>query len=109
MSLIHSFKVAGAVCGVGLIIAFYQRGQEINRLKVQTQQQTEQLEQQQQAYQTLQHHLAIEKQATLTQKVINDEIQQKRENLQREVRTLTQSQPCAHTAIDRRALERLRQ
>ena len=41
MSLIHSFKIAGAVCGVGLIIAFYQRGQEIDRLKVQTQQQTE--------------------------------------------------------------------
>lgn len=109
MSFTDSLKVAGAVFVIGLGVAFFKRGQEIARLEQINQAQFVQLKQQEQAYQTLQHHLDTERQATAKQKAINDEIQHSTKQKINDTRKIMQTQPCANTALDQRVLERLRQ
>ena len=108
MSLTDSFKVGGAVLVIGIAVAFYHRGNTIARLEQQLQTQSAQLQSQQQAYAALEKNLDIERQATLNQKAINDEIQRQHTHTRQDVRRLINAQPCANVAIDKRALERLR-
>ena len=56
-----------------------------------------------------QHQCKVCGQAIISQKVINNEIQQKRDQSLQQVRTIIKTQPCSAVAIDKRVLDRLRQ
>lgn len=109
MSILNSLKVGGAVIAMGLAVAFYHRGNEIEKLNQLQKTLHEQLQQQEKAYIDLQKNLEIERQAIISQKVINNEIQQKRDQSLQQVRTIIKTQPCSAVAIDKRVLDRLRQ
>ena len=107
MSLTDSIKVGGAVLVIGIAMAFYHRGNIIAKLEQQLHTQSEQLKNQQQAYTILEKNLEIERQATLNQKAINDEIQRQQTHTRQAVRSFINTQPCTNVVIDKRALERL--
>lgn len=107
MDLTNSLKVGSFVIVAGLAIAFYHRGGVIEQLKQTVASQSEQIKHQAKTLNTLQDHLASEREAVMNQKKINDQIQYKKQVAINDVRTIIKTQPCANTPIDKRALERL--